>query len=227
MPKLVVLDMAGTSVVGDDAVARAVHHVLVDAGLRLTLHDVVPLMGRPLVEVIRATLERHGREADAGNDGYVGQLRARCVGRLTIHYATATGPLAVPGVEGLLTRLQEAEIPVMLDTGFCHTVAVAILRKLLWLERRLVRGVITANDVREGRPSPDSILQAMAQTRVQDAAAVAKVGDTPHDLLAGTRARCGRVIGVTWGSHTRAALAGHPHTHLVDTVEELAEALGV
>lgn len=227
MLKLVVLDMAGTSIVGEDAVARAVHHVLVDAGLRLTLDDVLPLMGRPARQAIRDALERCGRDADAHDDAYVGQLRARCSGRLTVHYATAVGSLAVPGIEELLGRLQAAAIPVMLDTGFCHTVSVAILRRLLWIERGLIRGVITADDVREGRPAPESILQAMTQLRVDDAAAVAKVGDTPHDLVAGSRARCGRIIGVTWGSHTRAALAGHPHTHLVDTVEELAAALGV
>lgn len=227
MLKLVVLDMAGTSVVGEDAVARAILDVLLDVGLSITIDHVRPLMGRPTSEILRDLLEAHGRRADAASDPYVGQLRARCVGRMTIHYATASGSLAVPGIEALLLRLQEVGIPVMLDTGFRRTVAVAIMRRLLWLERGLVQGVITADDVQAGRPSPESILHAMAQVRVDHADAVAKVGDTPSDLLAGDRARCGRVIGVTWGSHSRLALARLPHTHLVDTVEELAAALGL
>jgi phosphoglycolate phosphatase-like HAD superfamily hydrolase len=61
----------------------------------------------------------------------------------------------------------------------------------------------------------------MSLTGVTEAAAVAKVGDTPADLLEGQAAGCGRVIGITSGSHTREALALYPHTHLVDRLPEI------
>ena len=61
----------------------------------------------------------------------------------------------------------------------------------------------------------------MSLCGISIAAAVAKVGDTPADLLEGTAAGCGLVIGITSGSHTRTALAAHPHTHLIDHLSEV------
>ena len=61
----------------------------------------------------------------------------------------------------------------------------------------------------------------MALTGVSDPQAVAKVGDTPSDLLEGRAAGCGLVIGVTNGTHTREELAPHPHTHLIGSLREL------
>jgi histidinol phosphatase-like enzyme len=65
----------------------------------------------------------------------------------------------------------------------------------------------------------------MAQAEVADISTVAKIGDTPSDLHEGTNAGCPLVIGVTYGTHTREQLEVHPHTHLVDSVEELRNLL--
>ncbi len=61
----------------------------------------------------------------------------------------------------------------------------------------------------------------MKRTGVTEVRRVAKVGDTPSDLLEGTAAGCGLVIGVTNGTHTRAQLAAYPHTHLIPGLERL------
>lgn len=61
----------------------------------------------------------------------------------------------------------------------------------------------------------------MRRTGVSSARSVAKVGDTPSDLQEGTAAGCGLVIGVTIGTHTRAQLAPHSHTRLIDSLDEL------
>ena len=67
----------------------------------------------------------------------------------------------------------------------------------------------------------------MQRCGVSDPARVAKVGDTPADLAQGHNAGCGLVIGVTSGSHTREQLAGHPHTHLIESVADLPAVLGL
>jgi phosphoglycolate phosphatase-like HAD superfamily hydrolase len=54
---------------------------------------------------------------------------------------------------------------------------------------------------------------------------VVKVGDSPADLEEGFAAGCRWVVGVTWGTHPRALLQRYPHTHLVDSVQELAALL--
>jgi phosphoglycolate phosphatase-like HAD superfamily hydrolase len=58
-------------------------------------------------------------------------------------------------------------------------------------------------------------------TGVTNVTMVAKVGDTPADLLSGTSAGCGWVIGITTGTHTRAELLAFPHTHLVDRLSDV------
>jgi phosphoglycolate phosphatase-like HAD superfamily hydrolase len=65
------------------------------------------------------------------------------------------------------------------------------------------------------------IQDLMQQVGCQDPSQVIKIGDTPSDLHEGTNAGCRLVIGVTYGTHTREQLQPHPHTHLVDSVEEL------
>ncbi len=61
----------------------------------------------------------------------------------------------------------------------------------------------------------------MTLTGVYVAAAVARVGDTPPDLLEGTAAGCSRVIGITTGSHSREELAHYPHTHLTERLTDV------
>jgi len=71
-----------------------------------------------------------------------------------------------------------------------------------------------------GRPHPDLVLAAVLALEVDDVGAVAVVGDTASDLLAGTRAGASVVAGVLTGAHGRAELEAAPHTHLVDSVAE-------
>ena len=80
---------------------------------------------------------------------------------------------------------------------------------------------MTSDEVPRGRPFPDLVFRVMELTGVSDVKRVAKVGDTPSDLGEGTAAGCGWVIGVTEGTHTRAQLEGHPHTHLLGSIREL------
>nr|MCU0317142.1 hypothetical protein [Fimbriimonadaceae bacterium] len=51
-----------------------------------------------------------------------------------------------------------------------------------------------------------------------DCKAVAKIGDTPSDLMEGSAAGCGLVIGVTNGTHSEGQLSNYPHTHLVPNI---------
>jgi len=54
---------------------------------------------------------------------------------------------------------------------------------------------------------------------------VAIVGDNVADLEAGNRAGAGLVVGVRSGGASADDLAASPHTHLIDSVAELASVL--
>jgi len=67
----------------------------------------------------------------------------------------------------------------------------------------------------------------MLKLGVTDPRRIAKVGDTPADLLEGKNAGCGLIVGVTQGSCARAQLERFPHDYLIGSVAELPELLGV
>jgi phosphoglycolate phosphatase-like HAD superfamily hydrolase len=96
-----------------------------------------------------------------------------------------------------------------------------------WERASLIDASITSDEVSRGRPAPDMIQELMRRLGITDPARVAKVGDAPADLQEGTNARCGWVIGVTEGTHTRAQLELFPHSHLVRNVGELMGLFGL
>jgi histidinol phosphatase-like enzyme len=65
------------------------------------------------------------------------------------------------------------------------------------------------------------IERSMKEFGITDSRLVAKVGDTPSDLMEGRNAHCGYVIGVTWGAYTREELTKENYTHLVDDLVEI------
>ena len=109
---------------------------------------------------------------------------------------------------------------VALNTGFDRDVTGLLVAALGW-ERHVVDAVVCADDVAQGRPAPDLILEAMRVTKVTTPARVASVGDTVLDLEAGHNARVRWNIGVLTGAHDRATLARAPHTHIVKSIVDL------
>ena len=108
-----------------------------------------------------------------------------------------------------------------MDTGFGRPVTDAVLARLGWGAGGAVDATVTSDDVANGRPAPDMVFRAMQLTGIRDVKRVVKVGDTPADLLEGTAAGCGLVVGITSGSHTAEELRGHPHSVLVESVREV------
>ena len=214
--ELVVFDMAGTTVHDPGAVNRCFVAALRAAGLDADPREVDAVMGLPKPEAIRL-LVGHRPEVDA--------IHADFVARMLAYYRADPEVGEVAGAARLFADLKAAGIQVALDTGFSRDIADAILDRLGWVRDRLVDASITSDEVSQGRPYPDMIHHLMNKLGVADPAAVAKVGDAPADLAEGTAAGCGLVIGVTWGTHVREQLAGHPHTHLVDTMADLGALL--
>lgn len=133
----------------------------------------------------------------------------------------------MPGASETFSRLHRAGIKVALNTGFSRDIVRALLERLSWANNDLIDATITSDEVERGRPHPDMIRNLMRKLGVTDPQRIAKVGDTPADLLEGKNANCGLVIGVTGGSSTREQLEIFPHDYLIGTVAELPELFGV
>ena len=61
----------------------------------------------------------------------------------------------------------------------------------------------------------------MLLTGVVDPRAVVKVGDTPADIQSGRAAGCGHVVGVAYGTHSRAELEPFGPDAVIDRLSHL------
>ena len=218
---LAVFDMAGTTVRDDDAVNRCLREALSAGGLDVSRDEVNAVMGIPKPAAISALV---GRRGSAGGDvpaEVVTRLHAEFLRRMLDFYRADLSVAPMPGARACFESLRQAGVRIALDTGFSRDIVDTILRRLGWDPPGLLDATVASDEVPRGRPHPDLIFEAMRRTGVCSARCVAKVGDTPSDLQEGTAAGCGLVIGVTNGTHTRAQLEPHSHTHLIDSLDEL------
>jgi phosphonatase-like hydrolase len=218
---LAVFDMAGTTVQDDDVVNDLLRRALAASGIEVDREAANRVMGEPKPVAI-AKLVGLARSAHLdATDPFVIAIHENFIAAMLDHYRTSPSVRASEGARDVFDTLRRYGVRVALDTGFNRRIADAILQRLGWSGRDVVDATIASDEVAKGRPHPDMIERAMKLTGVSHATSVAKIGDTPADLYEGTTAGCGIVIGVTTGSHTRAALAEHPHTYLVERLAEV------
>ena len=222
---LVVFDLAGTTVADDDSVNRAFREALRNAGLDVRPEAVNAVMGLPKPEALRILIE--GSPEAARLRGREDAILEDFETRMIRFYREDPSVREIEGARDLFCALGRAGIRVAFTTGFGREIVDAIFRRLGWLEEDFVAASVASDEAERGRPHPDQLLQAMSNLGLEDPRRVAKVGDTPADLEEGSRAGCSIVVGVCWGTHARRELERHPHTHLVESMEELRRVLGV
>jgi phosphonatase-like hydrolase len=222
---LVVFDLAGTTVHDEDSVNGCLREALAAAGLAVSAEAVNEVMGLPKPEALRALIE--GSVLRAGLIDQVGTIHDDFLDRMVRFYQTDPSVREIEGTSATFARLRAAGVRVTVNTGFSREIVQVILDRLGWADRGLLDASVASDEVPRGRPHPDMIRHLMERLGVQDARNVAKVGDTPADLLEGQSAGCSFIIGVTEGTHTREQLEAYPHTHLIGSVAELPTLLGL
>ena len=230
--KLMVLDMAGTTVRDQHEVEACFAQAAAATGLHATAERILAVQG----QAKRFVLETLWRE-QLGTSATVEQLKAQVdysyqVFRqvLEAHYRTQ---VVVPteGCLELFDYLKSQGIPIALTTGFYREVTDLILHRLGWdvgLDHRrrgnacsIIDLSIASDEVVEGRPAPLMIQQAMRAFGIMDPRQVYNVGDTPSDLESGRRAGCGRSLGLTNGTHSRQQSAQCPNDGLFASLTDL------
>jgi 2-aminoethylphosphonate-pyruvate transaminase len=215
---LVVLDIAGTTVYDGDAVHRCLAAAVAIAGAAPSREAINRVMGMPKPVAIAALVEDHrGAVPDPAE---VVRLYAEFEQMMIDYYRTSPDARETDGATDTMRWLRAQGVVVALDTGFARAITEVIVDRFGW-KGDAIDLTVSTDEVPRGRPYPDMLQRAMKLASVDDPARVAKVGDTPADLAEGTAARCGFVIGVTSGSHTRDELAACAHTHLVESLCEL------
>ncbi len=214
--RLVVLDMAGTTVADDGAVEEAFQVALDAVGLTANSLMADPeeyirrTMGQSKITVFTELLGGDHHRAEQANLAFE-EAFDQAVDRGEVS--------ALPGAEHAFAVLRDAGMRLCLTTGFSPATRDRIMAALGW--NGSVDLTLSPADAGRGRPWPDMILTAVLKLHIDDVAEVAVVGDTTSDLLAGTRAGASLVIGVLSGAHDRSELGRAPHTHLIDSVADL------
>ena len=234
--RLVVFDMAGTTVRDDGAVEAAFLTAAAATGLRADRDAIHARRGLSKKRVFRELWRLDGvtadgelaRRADASHEAF----------RAALEEWVETRPIwPTDGCLDCFGRLRAEGILIALTTGFHRGVTDIILSRLGWdrglddvrvgLNESVIQASVCSGDVARGRPAPDMIHRAMHLLGVHNAARVVKVGDTPADLQAGRNAACGLTLAVTNGSHTAAQLADHANDGLLTSLRDLPSALGI
>ncbi|MFD5348288.1 phosphonatase-like hydrolase, partial [Streptomyces anulatus] len=227
--RLVVLDMAGTTVADGGLVEQAFSDAAQRLGVRpgsdehaRQLAYVRATMGESKISVFRHLFAGEG--GDGGEDGEDKAQRANTAFEEAYGELVDAGRIApVPGAREAVERLASEGRTVVLTTGFARPTQDAILAALGWQD--LVPLTLCPADAGgRGRPFPDMVLAAFLRTgAVDDVRRTAVAGDTSYDMLSGVRSGAGIVAGVLTGAHDKDRLTRHGATHVLGSVAELPD----
>lgn len=223
--KLVILDMAGTTVMDQ----HEVEHCFKLAAIKNELHSsderILALQGYAKLYVFTLLWTEQVGEGDPRIPILAAQSYADFKEILENHYRTQP-VYPTEGCLALFEALHAKGIKIALTTGFYREVADIILGRLGWVANlessTSIHLSVTPDEVNgEGRPSPAMIQYAMEKFGITDAQEVINVGDTPVDLAFGKNAKVRYALGVCNGTHTRAQLEIHPNDGLLDKIYDL------
>lgn len=219
--KLVVFDMAGTTVHDNDDVNICFQAALESTGLDVTRDDINAVMGLRKPEAIRLILEKKLTDKSQITDEYVNELHDVFLNKMIDFYKNDPRVKEVDGASKVFKELRANGVKVGIDSGFSRDIMDTIIERLGWEKDGLIDVSVASDEVEKGRPAAFMIQVMMRKLGITDTAQIAKVGDTPADLGEGFNSQCSINIGVLSGACTREELEPHPHTHLVQSINDI------
>jgi phosphonatase-like hydrolase len=228
--KMVVFDMAGTTVQDHDEVLHCFQAACTQTGIIADTARLNALMGVSKLEVFHLLW----REQLGTSDGVEARAHDSFVcfkDILENYYRNEAEVMPTTGALEAFDWCRTHDIRIALNTGFYRSVTDIILHKLGWdkgLNAHYIGGndsiidfSITSEEVSQGRPSPHMIHKAMQVFGITAAQMVVKIGDTPVDLLEGRNAGCFLSLAVVNGTHSRAELQKLDNDGLLDSLLDL------
>ncbi|MEO1261034.1 MAG: HAD family hydrolase [Bacteroidota bacterium] len=228
--KLVIFDMAGTTVKDDQVVVNCFYEAANSTGLAATRHRINSMHGLPKKKVIQTLWEEMNGEGHPDNEKNIENTFRAFKEILENHYRT-NPVVPTPGTLETFNWLKSEGVKIALNTGFYREVVDIILNKLGWdigldenylgSENSLIDLSVTPSETNGiGRPHPDMIFRAMDLLNIKDPKNVVKIGDTPSDLREGIAAGCLLSLAVTNGSHDKEELELFYNDGLIPSMEK-------
>lgn len=189
--RLAVFDCDGTLVDSQHTIVSAMQAACGDAGLPSPSPEAVKrLVGLPLLDSIRILLPECA-EAEI--------VRVRTAYAEAFHSMRTAGheldPL-YPGALDAIDAIERAGWLLGIATGKSHRGLVATLERHALVGRF---ATVQTADRAAGKPDPEMVLNAMAETGANPAWTVV-IGDTTYDMQM-ARGAGARAVGVAWGYH--------------------------
>ncbi len=221
--KLVVFDIAGTTVKDDYNVSKAFQQALKMYGYTVPIDMINPLMGYEKNQAITQMLHLHEVDESKITAGLVKQIHTEFVKQMIHFYQFELGIEPLPNVEETFEALHKKDVLVGINTGFSKDIAETIINRLQWREKGLIDYLVGSDEVELGRPHPFMIQKMMHESGITDPSEVVKVGDTEVDVREGQNAGCKYVIGVTTGIFTADELKEYHPTHIIDNIAQVLD----
>ncbi|MBX9784075.1 MAG: HAD hydrolase-like protein [Chitinophagaceae bacterium] len=219
--KLVVFDMAGTTVRDKGNVAGSFVNAFEENELPIPATEVNKVMGWRKKDAIKMLLRQYHPQTEANEETLIETIHSDFIENMIAFYKQDTDLQPLPFAEEVFAQLKASKVAVALNTGFTKSISDVLLQQLQWKEGKQFDAVIASDEVKEGRPHPYMIEKLMFRFGIDDAMLVAKVGDTEVDVQEGRNAGCGLVVGVTTGAYTREALEQYNPDKIIDSLNEL------
>lgn len=217
--KLVVFDMAGTTINEQNIVYKTLQKAINNQGLNVSLDDVlINGAGKEKLQAIKDILK------PLQDDNLREDLAKEIFTDFQELLDDAYEELEVETFDGVLdlfNLLRQKNIKIVLNTGYNIGIATTLLDKLAWYQDEEYDLLITANDVENSRPNPEMIELARTHFKITKPSQVLKAGDTAVDVLEGKNANCGITVGVLSGAQTKTQLEKANPDLIVDTLKYL------
>ena len=222
MIKMVVFDMAGTTVDEDNVVYKTLQEAIVQHSIPVTLDEV--LKHGAGKEKFQAIVDILNQTNNPSCTDLVKEIYDYFIEKLTNNYKNLEVK-ALPNVERVFKKLKDQNIKVVLNTGYNRETAESLIKKLGWELSVDYDLLVTASDVKQNRPHPDMILSAMADLNITNPSEVIKIGDSAIDILEGRNANCRINIGITTGAQTREQLSEADPDFIIDDIYSIVEVI--
>ena len=197
--KLLVFDMAGTTVDEGGIVYKTLFKTMNDFNLEVSEKDIHKWHGSNKYEVLDHYLMQKITSTDETIiNSLKTQLHTSFNDNLKEHYFNSNKiKLIDDGIPELFNKIRSKGIKIALNTGYNKDIQKSIIEKLNM--DAFIDDYISSEEVKFGRPYPYMIHRLMERHNIMNAEYVAKVGDTRNDMLEGKNAGCGINIGVLTG----------------------------
>jgi len=219
--RLLVCDMAGTTVDEQGIVYETLFNVMNKNGLGVQWEEMHPWHGASKIKVIEhfATRNKPDSMSEMGLAKHVDKMHDQFVHDIKVAYFEKDIlKLIDPNLPNFIDNLRNNGIKFALNTGYPVDIQEAIMKKLNMFD--FCDGYVSAQQV-GGRPKPYMIQKLMYDLDIDNCLDVAKAGDSVADIGEGIKAGVGFNIGVLSGADDEKTLRDAGAMVIVNKVTDI------